>query len=79
MLHKCDTPIDTFYIFSELHLVVAAQDAVDLVDIQLFKLLTCRSEIFPGVELLRVLDKYLTDSGRHGQTSVAVDIYLADS
>ena len=46
--------------------------------VKFFELVASRSKIFAGIELFGLLNKHSTDGGGHGQTSVGVDIDLAD-
>ena len=59
-------------------LVVRTEHVHDLVLIELLHVVASGSEVLAGVELTGLLNEDLTDSSRHGQTRVGVDVNLAN-
>ena len=59
--------------------VCTAEHVYNLVLVKFLQLFTRRAQIVAGIKFTGLLNEYLADGSCHGQTSVAVDIDLADS
>src|SRR5690554_5912107 len=62
-----------------LTLISRAQDVGILVHVHLLQLFTCWSEVLARVELAWLLREHLADDTGHSQSSITVDVDLANS